>query len=381
MNIRHSFRVVLGIGLGLLASAASGDCEGTGSWPKFRSNASNNGLASDSTLQGQIRWSFNTGGLVWSSPAVDSSGIYVGSSSHKFYSLDKSGHLRWSFQTGDEITSSPAIDSGVVYFGSNDHKVYALDAASGAKKWEFATGDQVTSSPSVGSNIYIGSMDHKVYAIDPASGHKTWDFQTGGPVDSSPAISPSGVLVIGSNDHKIYGLDPTHGNKIWEYTTGAPIHAAPAVGVTDSAVYVGSDDHKLYALNVDTGALLWTFDTGGVGFDSAAVIFKAAGDTLYFGSNGGFYAIDVPSRQLLWRNTDWAGWGYRSSPAVARGTNTLYVGSYKEADRSNFLIAADTATGSAKWSIYITGFLSSPAVDGDGILYVGSLDGNLYAVQ
>jgi len=54
--------------------------------------------------------------------------------------------LRWEFETGDDVHSSPAIGSdGTVYVGSGgvfdvDKKLYAINGKSGVKLWEFKTG-------------------------------------------------------------------------------------------------------------------------------------------------------------------------------------------------------------------------------------------------
>jgi len=61
--------------------------------------------------------------------------------------------LRWSYITGGLVYSSPAVANGVVYVGSEDFNVYALDASTGAKLWSFATGGKVFSSPAVASGV------------------------------------------------------------------------------------------------------------------------------------------------------------------------------------------------------------------------------------
>ena len=46
---------------------------------------------------------------------------------HKVYALDAStGNVRWTYTTGNLVISSPAVAGGTVYIGSNDHKVYGL---------------------------------------------------------------------------------------------------------------------------------------------------------------------------------------------------------------------------------------------------------------
>jgi len=63
--------------------------------------------------------------------------------------VNPKGELKWSFQTGNEITSSPVVVNGIVYFGSTDFKFYAVDANTGEKRWDFAAGSFVESSPAV----------------------------------------------------------------------------------------------------------------------------------------------------------------------------------------------------------------------------------------
>ncbi|MRT44700.1 serine/threonine protein kinase, partial [Xylella fastidiosa subsp. multiplex] len=64
------------------------------------------------------------------------------------YALDADdGSLRWRFEAGSVIRTSPCVSAGVVYAGSYDHNVYALDAATGRRRWTFSTKDKVTVSP------------------------------------------------------------------------------------------------------------------------------------------------------------------------------------------------------------------------------------------
>jgi outer membrane protein assembly factor BamB len=76
----------------------------------------------------------------------------------------------WRFDTGDSVWSSPAVSSGIVYVGSWDHNLYAIDAVTGKEKWQFKTGDNVYSSPAISSGVvYVGSNDGNQYAVRGAS--------------------------------------------------------------------------------------------------------------------------------------------------------------------------------------------------------------------
>ena len=373
IRIRHW----LAFGPGLAVLVALGSCDTVGTWLKYRSNLSNNGLASDSNLDGRLKFTFPTGGGVMSSPAVDASTIYFGSNDSRFYALDKSGALKWSYVIGGAITSSPAVEGTTVYFGSVDRKVYALDAATGAKKWSFATDAAVWSSPAISTTVIV-TAGRFTYGLSPTDGYAVWQAWTA-PSHSSAAVSPSGVAIIATDRGDIYGLDPTNGLPKWSALAGGTIDASPAVGL-DGTAYLGANDHLMYAINSDTGAVLWTYDTGGANFTSAAVIHDGTNETLYFGCDSGFYAMDVGTHQVHWRVPFARAGSPASSPAVTRN-GILYVGGYEATDQSNWLYAVGTAAGNTVWKYPLSGAASSPAVDGDGLVYVGSKGGALYAIQ
>lgn len=136
-------------------------------WPKFHAGNQNKGRGVGGGATNNQKWAFQTGGAVYSSPAIgEDDTIYVGSYDHKLYALDGStGNKKWAFETGNSIWSSPAIGvDGTVYIGSTDYKVYAVDGVTGTEKWQYTTGDWVASSPAIGADdtVYIGGYDNKV---------------------------------------------------------------------------------------------------------------------------------------------------------------------------------------------------------------------------
>src|SRR4029077_16798202 len=143
--------------------------------------------------------------------------------------------VRWQFQTKGEVLSSPAVAGDTIYIGSSDHMLYALDRTTGAKKWEFKTESRVTSSAAVKAGVvYFGSFDGNFYAVDAATGKEKWKFSTPGerrfaathlhgalpvaevmpdPFDfylSSPAIV-NGIVYFASGDTNVYALDAATG--------------------------------------------------------------------------------------------------------------------------------------------------------------------------
>ena len=342
-------------------------------WPMFHHDLAHSGYStSTGPATNQTLWSFTTGNGVYSSPAVVSGVVYVGSGNmglsygHVYALNARTGAQVWNYTTGGLVGSSPAVVGGVVYVGSYDGKVYALNATTGALIWRYIIGGYVWSSPAVvGGVVYVGSQAGKVYALNAATGALVWNYTTGDWVETSPAVV-GGVVYVGSDDHTVYALNATTGALIWRYITGG--YAASSAAVANGRVYIGSCDGNVYALNAATGAPVWIYTTGSAIIPSPAV----AGGLVFVGSfvDHKVYALNASTGALVWSYT--TRYYVNSSPAVAGGL--VFVGS-----EDDTFYALNAATGALVWSYTTGGWVeSSPAVAG-GVVYVGSLDGKVYA--
>src|SRR5262245_13079308 len=173
---------------------------------------------------------------------------------------------RWTFKTGGGIWSSPAAASGAVYFGSNDSKIYALEGRTGKLQWSFATNGAVLSRPTVdGPDLYVLSDDGFLYKIDRRTGRLLWKFDThGGGIKrelpgsgtdaydyfASGAAVADGLVYIGSADGRLYAVETKSGREAWHFDTKGIVRATPTV--SNGRVYFGSRDHYIYALNART---------------------------------------------------------------------------------------------------------------------------------
>ncbi|MBN1832744.1 MAG: PQQ-binding-like beta-propeller repeat protein, partial [Deltaproteobacteria bacterium] len=326
--------------------------------------------------EGAQKWACETGGYVYSSPAIGADGIiYVGSDDKKLYAIDPDRAVnpdgtmtpKWVFETDNRVYSSPAVGAdGTIYVGSHDFKLYAINP-NGTKKWEFVTGSWVESSPAIGADgtIYVGSWDKYLYAVNP-DGTEKWAFETGGYVKSSPAIGSDGTIYVGSDDHNLYAIN-SDGTQKWVFETENRVRSSPAIGA-DGTICVGSDDCNLYAIN-PSGTKKWEFATGGFVYSSPAI---GSDGTIYAGSDDKkVYAIN-PDGTKKWEFT--TGGLVYSSPAIG-ADGTIYVGSND--DRLYAISSDGDATGSFETGGYVW---SSPVIGDDGTVYVGSGDQNFYAV-
>ncbi len=276
--------------------------------------------------------------------------------------------LLWKYMAENYYGSSPAVVDGVVYI-CGIYDTLAINAFTGTLLWYSPEGGGM-SSPAVADNVvYVGSSDYNISALDASTGALLWKFRTEYVVYSSPAVY-NGVVYAGSWDHNLYALDAVTGTLLWKYQTGDMVRSSPAVA--NGIVYFGSQDNNLYALDANTGALLWNWTTSGYVFDSSPVVVNGVVYIQSDDGNGNLYALDAMTGAHLW---DYPVRGYGNSlPAVAEGV--VYIGS----DDGN-LYALDAETGDLLWE-YATGepVRSSPSV-ANGVVYVGSDTGIVYALD
>jgi outer membrane protein assembly factor BamB len=411
----------------------------------FRGNPQHTGVYDSTGVPAfhKIKWKFHTPGFVISSPAIDASTAYVGSTDGNLYAVNlATGEQRWKFATEARITSSPAIERGTAYFSSYDGKFYAVDASTGKLKWKFQMAgerrfvarhihgslpeaetmpdpfDFYLSSPTLsGEAVYFGSGDGNIYSLDAASGKLNWKFTTGNVVHASPAVA-NGVVYIGSWDSYFYAIDAATGKEKWRFKTGVDPDTHNQEGIQSSAavadglVYFGCRDSNFYALDASTGQKKWSFNNKGSWVITSPAVYDGK---VYFATSDSeqFYAFEAKTGGAPILSLKFT-WPIFSSPAIAG--DTAYFGSH-----NGVLTAVDLKTSKVAWSfqtdgarqnlaglskpdgttnyeavftenfydnmligvykLFATGaILSSPVIAGD-TLYFGSTDGNLYALQ
>lgn len=339
-------------------------------WPMFGHDPSHSHC---STSKGpdtdRICWSYTINGGM-SSPAVVNGKVYVGSYDNKVYCLNaSSGGFVWNYTTDGFIETSPAVMNGNVYIGSNGGKVYCLDAISGELIWNYSIGYPTRSPTVADGKVYLGSDHQYVYCLNASSGKLVWKYNTGFmDVSSSPAMA-DGKIYIGSADGKVYCLDATSGKFEWNYTINDNVWSSPAV--FNGMVYVASKHANVSCLNASSGELEWFFgaDDDSEMCSSPAVV----GGRVYIGTMGGYvYCVNASSGGLVWKCNVTSQIVY-SSPMVADGK--VYIGGGNQGE----IYCLNASNGKRIWTFYTSAeVFASPAV-AEGIVYVPSYDGQIYA--
>jgi outer membrane protein assembly factor BamB len=224
-----------------------------------------------------------------------------------------------------------------LFFGSWDSYFYALDAATGKEKWRFHGGEDslmhnqvgFQSSPAVvNGTVYTGCRDSNLYALDAATGKEKWRFSNDlSWVITSPAVADGKVFFATSDSSLYHVVDANTGKPIVRQQGKGFMFSSPAV--VNAVVFIGVLNGTLEARDAKTGDLLWDFQV-------------------------------EKSKQ----NNDWVLTGDRKF-----NVPFLFHSNWREAP----LVATDQ-------QIRIGGIYSSPLVV-NGVVYFGSADGFLYALE
>ena len=427
---------------GLAASARQLGAQGEA---MFRGDLSHTGAYAGAgvTRAPRVKWVFHTKGRVIATPTVANGTVYFGSTDGNVYAVDgESGRQRWAFATEARVASSPAVADGLVYVESYDGALYALDARSGKQAWKFATAgerrfagkylhghlprgetmpdpfDLYLSSPAVWRGaVYFGSGDGNVYALDAKSGRPKWTFRTGNVVHASPAIA-NGTLFIGSWDSWFYALDATTGKEKWRFKTGEDTVISNQVGIQSSAavmdgvVFFGCRDGHLYAVDAASGKQRWAFDMNGswvntspavrsgkvyVGTADSRTLYEldartgkanfslefswyffasptVAGHMVYAANwDGRLFGVDLATRKVAWVFQTDSSRANLAKHTKSDGSMSFRMGALEAGFYDGLVVAIDRIFGMGS-------FLSSPVIAGN-VLYIGSMDGNLYALR
>lgn len=370
-------------------------------WSEFRHDRRNTGRALiEAQYAGDKPWFYQTGKGVFSPPVIDGNGtIYIGSADRFFYALRKDGSLLWKFETGEIIDSGaaltkadPKLGTETVTFGSGDEYLYQLRTDNGKVVWKTKAKNATASTQLVNwweghvvhgkdGTFYAGNTGGAAYAINP-DGSIKWQHAVGNSVWGIAAEADDGTTYWASLDPtaNFFALDKTGAQK-WAKIVLGFATSPPSIG-SDGTVYASSFDGMLYAMDPATGLQKWTYQTGDHIYAGTALIDDDKGVTqkiILASTDGSVYCLD-PSGALLWRYD--TGDVIRSSPVVgsapaAEKREIVYVGS---SDGRLYAINADD--GKRRWSFDTTAHSdpvlrdrndlnASPALGTTGVVIAG----------
>jgi outer membrane protein assembly factor BamB len=424
------------------AAAAGGDWPTyLGDAARSGSNSSETTLSTANAASMVLRWKFATGGPIAASASVAAGVVYVGAWDGYEYALDAAtGAQKWKTNLGTTsgrsgcnpaqagISSAATVVGSTVYVGGGDANWYALDATTGAVLWSVGTGDNSPNgghynwaSPLVVGNFaYIGissfcdnplvqgqllKVDLTTHAIV-----NTFNLvpngQVGGGIWTSPAYDAATntiFLTTGTRasatqtmSEALVSLDAgtfaTRG--VWQLPADQEVSDSDW---GDTPVLSTDSSGRALATAVNKNGYAYTFDRNNISpgplwrsrvavggecptcgdgsvssgaFDGSRLLLAGGNEEIgASGYPGAVQAFDPGTGTSAWRHGT-------SSPvvaAIATANGLVFDGA-----GATFEVL-DSATGGRLYS-YRTGatIYGSPSVS-NGQVYVGSVDGGLYA--
>jgi outer membrane protein assembly factor BamB len=267
IRLRPPFRLIWSRGLGQLIEFPAVV------WNGFAYIGNQHGLIHAISMRsGKFAWQHATPGAprMASSPAVDGEEVVYHTMAGVVYVLDRAnGHLKWSWNAGSAIESSPVVVHGVDYFGTASGRMYALDLRRHRVRWSRYLGAKITSSAAIeDGRLFIGDYAGRLWALAPATGSTRWIGTVNGKIYGTPAVAHGRVFVPSSTGNSLTAFT-TSGRYLWRATAGYYVYSSPAVA--DGVVCFGSYDGTFYGVSAASGRVLWRIATGGP-ISGAAVI-------------------------------------------------------------------------------------------------------------
>lgn len=343
-------------------------------------------------------WHEENNGVIHATPLIDDlQNIYTASVRGGIYKFSPSGETLWRHDEGMQIPDVPVLMHGMLFATNIQGNVFALDMHTGEKLWTTRAGQSSTAD--------------------------TWAMTAG-----------NGIVVAAVSKGKqtndcLVGLNATNGNVMWNFRPDLELSNVLGAITKDSLLFSDVTGAP-YRINLQNGSLIWKVGPAGVNQKveddtSTGGSIVGPNGVLYVTSNtketwaggkkvGHVTAFNVEDGAVHWRqsieyetNTPPAvGWlpsNRRLAVVIGAGANPeLDVISGRQADqtyqRQARVIALDAGTGGPLWSYNMpswTGLaagdtpehmcaptsFASPAISGDGTVYIGYENGKIYSLR
>jgi outer membrane protein assembly factor BamB len=229
----------------------------------------------------------------------------------------------------------------------------------------------------------------QVYALDLKNGSLLWRYPEEGSAKiqfyAAPEVDEN-YVIAGDYTNTLYGLERQSGFEKWQFTEAEDRYIASPL-LYNGTVYAPNTDNSLYALD-ENGKLQWRFKTSGPNWSKPVTdenyLYLASMDHFLYAIDLSYSPADLSAdengNKTLVSAPVWSldlETAVVSDPVLEDGT--LYVGTV-----NGVLYAVDLESHSVKWKFTIEDEVSSiwgtPVLTSDAVFF-GDESGNLYAVD
>lgn len=228
--------------------------------------------------------------------------------------------------------------------------------------------------------LYIVDADGDLNALDATNGQTVWADDLDTHITGGPGYGENTVMV-GTSNGKVITFAADTGKQLWETQVSSEILSPPAK--SGGIVVVRTGDGKVYGLDGGTGKTIWIYDrtvpTLSLRGTSAPVI---VGDKVVAGFDGGrLAALDLHTGRLLWETPITEPRGRSElermvdidgDPVVRDGI--IYAGSFQ-----GRLAAVQLETGQIVWARQVSTYSGFTA--DDSFLYLTDSSSQILAID
>ena len=306
----------------------------------------------------------------------------MGSCSGNFYAFQAAdGEVLWTYDTSRD--GNPAnfhgdvlVADSVLVFGSDATEstgyVYALEQKTGNVRWKHREpGGVVSEIVRDGERVYGVSSRGALVCLSLQDGRLLWraDADSAGENASLrySAIFHAGAIVYSSRDGWLFAVDAETGEHRWATRLESTVNTE--LRRIDDVVYVGTHGGSLFGVHVETGEPRFALDLVGMLYG----ISPPNGQRIYvLAEDVGLVCVDPQASRVCWTQDLQSMWSsFRP---------LIYDGLIWAGNEAGVLYGFDLDTGEPRRDHAIDGVVRGFAFL-DGRLWIGTLDGTLYACK
>jgi outer membrane protein assembly factor BamB len=238
-----------------------------------------------------------------------------------------------------------------------------------ANSWPGITVDGATAYVAYNQAVYALDLDRDGQLSETLPANTSDSSLKGALFYHPPVLLEDGYLLTGSYNNKLFEIDTQDGGAR-EFFTEARNRWIATPLLTENRIFAPNANGSVYAFDL-SGDLLWEFETDAAIWATPVM----NGSRIYIVSQDHkMYALNAATGDPVWELD--LGSAAVNSPALD-ADGVLYIGTF-----GSRLLAIDSDNGSIIWETDTLGWVwGSPVLGADGILYLTDLEANLYAIE
>ena len=230
----------------------------------------------------------------------------------------------------------------------------------------------ITSS---GSWVIVGSKDGKLMKVEALTGKVLWEVGVGRFVPRAVTVRGSILLAMNVNN-QLFTIDFHSGKIKWIYDGGAPgdiiINGGARPFINNNRAFIGTSNGEIHALDMEDGKLLWKLNPSYTDFrfhDVVGDISLVSNQLLLTRYDGVVAAIVMEGNNVVWTEK------YPALTTSKLRDGIVYIGAI-----NGDLYAVEAISGRRLWSVSTGQSVISLTV-GEKVLYVAGTNGRISAVR